>query len=102
MGGLRASGADAQRVPRLHRPPRSHSRSRASRGRAGWGRRVTRVRKLPYKPRLTRTERREVIERAAAQLFAERGYEAVSMDDVALAADITKPTLYDHFTSKSA
>lgn len=58
------------------------------------------VRKLPYKPRLTRDQRRSVIERMAAQLFAERGYDAVSIEEIAAAAEITKPTLYDHFSSK--
>ena len=58
------------------------------------------VRKLPYKPRLTREERRCVIEDAAAELFAARGYEAVSMDEIAAGAEISKPTLYDHFADK--
>lgn len=33
-------------------------------------------------------------------MFAERGYHATSMNDVAEAAGVTKPVLYQHFSSK--
>ena len=36
----------------------------------------------------------------AAQLFIERGYEAVSMRDLASAAKLTKGAVYGHFRSK--
>jgi AcrR family transcriptional regulator len=36
----------------------------------------------------------------ARALFAERGYAAVTMDDVAAAAGITKPLLYNYFGNK--
>ncbi|OYU47599.1 MAG: hypothetical protein CFE31_16125 [Rhizobiales bacterium PAR1] len=39
---------------------------------------------------------------AAAAVFAERGYEAASMDDIAHAAGMTKPTFYRYFPSKEA
>src|SRR6202050_2958100 len=35
-------------------------------------------------------------------LFAERGYNATTMDDTAEAAGVTKPLLYQHFDSKRA
>lgn len=57
-------------------------------------------RKLAYKPRLGPSERREKIERAAAELFAARGYEASSLDEIARAAGITKRVIYRHFSSK--
>lgn len=57
--------------------------------------------KLPFKPRLKAAERRAVIEVAAAELFAARGYEASSLDDIARAAGITKRVIYDHFASKA-
>jgi AcrR family transcriptional regulator len=46
--------------------------------------------------------RREAVVVAATRLFAERGYQAVSMDDIGAAAGITGPSLYHHFPSKSA
>lgn len=51
--------------------------------------------------RLPAPERRALIERAAAELFAERGYEGTRLEDVAAAAHVTKPVLYRHFASKS-
>jgi TetR/AcrR family transcriptional regulator len=42
------------------------------------------------------------IVRAAAGAFADRGYEAVSMREIALAAGVSKANLYHHFPSKEA
>ena len=36
----------------------------------------------------------------ALQLFASRGFHGTSMDDIAEAAGVTKPVLYQHFRSK--
>lgn len=58
------------------------------------------TRKLPYKPRLPRGQRRELIEQAAAALFAERGYADTSLEDVAAAAGVSRPVIYDHFATK--
>jgi AcrR family transcriptional regulator len=38
----------------------------------------------------------------AQRLFGERGYRATTMDDIAQAAGVTKPLLYQHFASKRA
>jgi AcrR family transcriptional regulator len=50
--------------------------------------------------RLSATERREVIERAATEVFAERGYRGAAMDEIARRSGVTPPVLYDHFDSK--
>jgi AcrR family transcriptional regulator len=52
--------------------------------------------------RLSKDERRTRILDAAARLFGEHGYDAASIDEIADRAGITKPVIYDHFTSKSA
>jgi AcrR family transcriptional regulator len=52
--------------------------------------------------RLRPDERRALIEDAAARLFAEQGFAATRLDDVAAAAHVTKPVLYRHFDSKQA
>ncbi len=49
---------------------------------------------------MKRAERREVIERAALELFAERGYLGASMDELARRSGVSAPVLYDHFASK--
>ena len=51
--------------------------------------------------RLSREERRERILAAAARVFAESGYDAAGMREVATAAGISTPVLYDHFQSKA-
>lgn len=42
------------------------------------------------------------IARAAARLFASRGYDATSVREIVEAAGVTKPTLYYYFRSKEA
>ncbi len=53
-------------------------------------------------PRLRAPLRRAVLEAAAAQLFADRGYAGTRLDDIVAAANVTKPILYRHFASKKA
>jgi AcrR family transcriptional regulator len=50
--------------------------------------------------RLSARERREAILEAATAVFAERGYNGASVDDVATAAGISKALIYEHFPSK--
>ena len=52
--------------------------------------------------RLRSSERREQLLAVAAGLFATNGYDAATMDQVAAAAGVTKPLLYQHFSSKRA
>jgi AcrR family transcriptional regulator len=52
--------------------------------------------------RLTAAARREVIELAALDLFAERGYHGAAMDEIARQSGVTTPVVYDHFESKPA
>jgi AcrR family transcriptional regulator len=54
------------------------------------------------KHRLAPADRRALIEDAAARLFAQRGYAATRLSDIAAAAGVTKPMLYRHFASKQA
>ncbi|WP_228005108.1 TetR/AcrR family transcriptional regulator [Amycolatopsis sp. YIM 10] len=46
-------------------------------------------------------ERRERILAAAAEVFAERGYDGAGMREVATRAGISTPVLYDHFPAKA-
>ena len=55
---------------------------------------------IPTRTRLPRAERMEQTVAAAHALFAERGYAAATMDDVAAAVGVTKPLLYNYFGNK--
>jgi AcrR family transcriptional regulator len=61
--------------------------------RAPTGRRAVR-RRLPA------AQRRETLVAAASELFAQRGYDHVSLDEVAERAGVTKVIVYRHFASK--
>jgi AcrR family transcriptional regulator len=50
--------------------------------------------------RLPAAERRRQLLDQALEVFAARGFHATSMSDVAEAAGVTKPVLYQHFASK--
>jgi AcrR family transcriptional regulator len=50
--------------------------------------------------RLPAAERRRQLLDTALDVFAANGFHATSMNDVADAAGVTKPVLYQHFTSK--
>ena len=52
--------------------------------------------------RLTASERREQLLGVALKVFAHKGFHNSSMNDVADAAGVTKPVLYQHFDSKRA
>jgi AcrR family transcriptional regulator len=53
-------------------------------------------------PRLSAADRREQLLAVALKVFAQRGYHTTSMNDIADAAGVTKPVLYQHFDSKRA
>ncbi len=50
--------------------------------------------------RLPAARRRRQLLEVALRVFAEQGYHDASMNDIAVAAGVTKPVLYQHFTSK--
>jgi AcrR family transcriptional regulator len=58
------------------------------------------VRARPPSSRLPAARRRRQLLDVAVDVFAERGFHATSMDEVAEAAGVTKPVLYQHFDSK--
>ncbi len=50
--------------------------------------------------RLPRSARRAQLLAAAQEVFAERGYHATAMDEIADTAGVSKPVLYQHFPGK--
>ncbi|MGO1320750.1 MAG: TetR/AcrR family transcriptional regulator [Galactobacter sp.] len=59
---------------------------------------------MPTQPRkqtrLPRAQRHAQLLGVAHDVFAQRGYHATSMDDIAQAAGVSKPVLYQHFPGK--
>ena len=49
---------------------------------------------------MTGKERREQLIVVGRTLFAEKGFEAVSVEEIALSAKVSKPVVYEHFGSK--
>ncbi len=50
--------------------------------------------------RIGRAARRSLIEAAASELFATRGYRGASIEEIARRSGVTPPVVYDHFESK--
>src|SRR3984957_9031544 len=48
----------------------------------------------------TRDVKREAVIRAAARAFSERGYHNTSLDEIAAALNVTKPTIYYYVANK--
>lgn len=49
---------------------------------------------------MTGSERRHQLIEVARSLFAERGYEATSIEEIAQRANVSKPVVYEHFGGK--
>ena len=49
---------------------------------------------------MTGSERRHQLIDIARSLFAERGYEGTSIEEIALRANVSKPVVYEHFGGK--
>jgi AcrR family transcriptional regulator len=50
--------------------------------------------------RMSGRERREQLVDVARKLFAEKGFEAVTIEEIAAQASVSKPVVYEHFGSK--
>ncbi len=50
--------------------------------------------------RMTGTQRREQLIEIGRALFAERGYEGTSIEEIAQRAQVSKPVVYEHFGGK--
>ena len=50
--------------------------------------------------RMSRAQRREQLITIARELFGAHGYDAVSIEEIASAAEVSKPVVYEHFGGK--
>jgi AcrR family transcriptional regulator len=56
--------------------------------------------KKPVRSRMTGSERREQLIEIARTLFAERGFDGASVEEIAARAEVSKPVVYEHFGGK--
>ena len=66
---------------------------------AGKAAEPTRARR-PGRVRMRGTERREQLIGVARRLFAEKGFEGTSVEEIAAKAGVSKPVVYEHFGGK--
>ena len=57
-------------------------------------------REVPPRVRMTGRERREQLLDVGRALFAEKGFEATSIEEIAARAGVSKPVVYEHFGGK--
>jgi len=62
---------------------------------------VASIQRPKQRVRPTRAQTRQRLLQAAGEVFAERGYDRASLDDVATAAGLTKGAVYSSFASKA-
>ena len=55
---------------------------------------------VPVRVRMTGAQRRQQLLDVGRTLFAERGYEATSIEEIASRAKVSKPVVYEHFGGK--
>jgi len=61
---------------------------------------VSKEPKRPKRSRMTAHERREQLLVVGRTLFAEKGFEGTSVEEIAARADVSKPVVYEHFGGK--
>lgn len=61
---------------------------------------AARSRATPSRVRMTGKQRREQLLDVGRALFAERGFDGTSIEEVASQAGVSKPVVYEHFRSK--
>jgi AcrR family transcriptional regulator len=63
---------------------------------------VLRLATPPARTRMRAGERRAQLVQVARSLFAERGFDGTSIEEIAAQAGVSKPVVYEHFGSKEA
>ncbi len=76
------------------------AREEAAKARDRAGRAAVEADRAAQRVRMSSTERREQLIQVGLHLFAEKGYEAVSVEEISAVAKVSKPVVYEHFGGK--
>lgn len=60
----------------------------------------SRASKRPPRARMTASQRREQLLEVSRGLFAEKGFDGTSVEEIAARAEVSKPVVYEHFGGK--
>src|SRR5699024_3252418 len=60
------------------------------------------VTSTPRRPRMTGQQRREQLLTIGRTLFAEKGFDGTSVEEIAARAEVSKPVVYEHVEGKEA
>ncbi len=61
---------------------------------------VTSIAKHPVRSRMTGAQRREQLLDVSRHMFAQKGFEGTSVEEIAARAEVSKPVVYEHFGGK--
>lgn len=92
--------ASDSREERRLRKAEARTRAQAQRARERVGRAAVAADRAARRVRMTGPQRREQLIEVAMGLFAAKGFEAVSIEEIAAEAGVSKPIVYEHFGSK--
>jgi AcrR family transcriptional regulator len=76
------------------------AREEAAKGRERAAKAAIEADRAARRVRMSGSERREQLIDVGLHLFAEKGYEAVSVEEIAAVAKVSKPVVYEHFGGK--
>ena len=76
------------------------AREEAAKARERAGRAAIEADRAARRVRMSSSERREQLIEVGMHLFATKGYEAVSVEEIAASAQVSKPVVYEHFGGK--
>ena len=61
---------------------------------------VTSIAKRPVRARMTGAQRREQLLDVSRHMFAQKGFDGTSIEEIAARAEVSKPVVYEHFGGK--
>lgn len=95
----KAADAERKAVERALKAE-AKAREEAAKGRERAAKAAIEADRAARRVRMSSSERREQLIEVGIKLFAEKGFEAVSVEEIAAVAKVSKPVVYEHFGNK--